>query len=354
MVDFGGAVRRLGARLGALMFGRGRGLWVRRGLVFIALALLTLAGAGASYQAVATWLDARAYPPPGQLVDVGGYRMHIYCLGEGSPTVILDALFPGTVSNWVWVQPQIARATRVCAYDRAGLGWSDGGPAPRDAMQHAAELHALLQNADIDGPYVLVGHSLGALSVRMFADRYPQEVAGMVLVEGSDPDAWEQLGLPEGVGVDHRQLVVATLLSRLGVFRLGLISAYGDDADLPEQQRAELRAFFNTAKSLETVRAVDASFSTALDQVRRARGLGAKPLAIVLGSEGDGGQEALRELFVQQAALSTNSVTHVVEGATHAGLVDNEAHATETAAVILRVVEAARRGGPMASISGTP
>ena len=327
---------------------RGCGFWLTRGLIALVAVLVGLALVGAAYQAIATRTDARNYPPPGQMVDVGGYRLHIYCLGEGSPTVILDTLFPGTVSNWAWVQPEIAQTTRVCAYDRAGLGWSDSGPEPRDALQHARELHTLLANAGEAGPYVLVGHSLGGLSVRMFADQYPDEVAGMVLVEGTNPDSWIRLGRPEGVGADSNQLAIAPILARFGVFRLGLLSAYTIDPDLPPRQREELGAYFNTVKSLETVRDVNASFSAALDQVRNASGLSPRPLAIVLGSEGDGSIEELKDLFVQQAALSTNSITLMVEGATHAGLADNQAAARHTSAAIRQIVEAARTGQPLA------
>ncbi len=325
--------------------------WLGRiALVLVGLIVVLLA-AGFTYQSIAEANDARAYPPPGQRVDVGGYKLHLYCAGEnkeGRPTVILDALFPGAVSNWAWVQPAIAKTTRVCAYDRAGLGWSDSGTMPRDALHHAQELHTLLQNAGVPGPYVLVGHSLGGLSVRMFADQYPDEVAGVVLIEGTNPDSWKAQGKPEGVGVDRNQLAVAPTLARFGIFRLGLIPSYSSDLDLPPQQRAELQAFFHTARSLETIRDVDASFAAALDQVRNAGNLGSKPLAIVLGGKGDGSIEALKELFTQQAALSTNSVTRMVEGATHAGLVDSAAHAPQTTAAILEIVEAAHTGQPLA------
>ena len=310
-------------------------------------ALVAVAGlmlSGATYQAVATQRDERAFPPPGRLVDVGGYRLHLYCIGRGTPTVILDALFPGTVSNWAWVQPEIAATTRVCAYDRAGLGWSDRGPTPRDAVHHAHELHTLLVRAGERGPYVLVGHSLGGLSVRMFADQYPGEVAGMALIEASDPDTWTSLGKPEGVGVSHGQLVVAPVLGRFGVFRLGLIPSYSPDPDLPPRQRAELQAFFNSVTSLQTIRDVDSAFSGALDQVRTAGGIGAKPLVIVLGSRGDGAIPALHPLFGRQARLSANSRTQVVSGATHAGLVDNHTSAVQTSAAILDVVDSVRTG----------
>jgi pimeloyl-ACP methyl ester carboxylesterase len=326
-----------------------RAHWLRRIVAGLLVAVAALALAGAAYQSIATARDRRAYPPPGQLVDVGGYRLHIFCIGEGSPSVILDALFPGTVSNWAWVQPRIARTTRVCAYDRAGLGWSDPGPAARDALQHARELHTLLTRAAIPGPYVLVGHSLGGLSVRMFADQYPHEVAGMALLEASNPDAWKRLGRPEGVGVDHRMLTVAPLLGRIGLFRLGLLPSYSPDPDLPQRQRLELQAFFDTVKSLRTIRDVDASFSAALDQVRDASGVGGKPLLIVLGGRGDGSIQALRDLFAEQAALSTNSKTIVIAGATHAGLVDNRAAAVPTSDAIRDLVQAVRTGMPMAS-----
>jgi pimeloyl-ACP methyl ester carboxylesterase len=317
--------------------------------VALIVAVIALAVMGAAYQAIATQMDRHDYPPPGQLVDVGGYRMHIYCTGEGSPTVILDALFPGTVSNWAWVQPEIARTTRVCAYDQAGLGWSDSGPQPRDARQRARELHILLTRARIPGPYVLVGHSLGGLSVRMFADQYPNDVAGMALIEASDPDAWKRLGKPEGVGIDRKQLAAAPFLGQFGLLRSGLIPSPSPDPDLPPQQHRELQAYFNSVKYLETLRAVDASFSVALDQVRSAGGLGSKPLVIVLGSNGDGSMEALRDLFIRQATLSTNNLTRVINGATHTGLVDNRSYALQTSAAILQVVRAVRTGQPVAT-----
>lgn len=324
---------------------KARNFPVAVGCLLSAVAVLAvLVGGLVFYQAVATANDRRNFPPPGQLVDVGGYRLHIYCVGQGSPTVILDALFPGTVSNWGWIQPEIARSTRVCAYDRAGLGWSDPGPEPRTAQQAARELQTLLGEAGVPGPYILVGHSLGALSTRMYASMYPDQVAGMVLVEGTNPDSWVRRGLPEGVGADRNQLALTPLLARLGIFRLGLIRFFSSDPDLPAQQRKELQAFFDTVKFWETVREVDNAFSQSLDEVRHAADLGDKPLMIVLGSKGDGSIAELQGLFEQQAALSSNSHTRMVEGATHAGLADNQAHAAQTSAAILMVVDAVRAG----------
>jgi pimeloyl-ACP methyl ester carboxylesterase len=119
--------------------------------------------------------------------------LHINCLGQGSPTVILESGLANMSADWANVQPLVAKGTRVCAYDRAGIAWSDPGPQPRDPGQIAGELHTLLGRAGIAGPYVLVGQSFGGLYVRMYAARYPDEVAGMVLVDASHPDMWQRL-----------------------------------------------------------------------------------------------------------------------------------------------------------------
>jgi hypothetical protein len=133
---------------------RGQRFWIKRGLQASIIGLPTLAIAGAIYQLVATKIDQRKLgPAPGEMVSVGNHKLHISCMGEGSPTVILEAGTPGTSVEWsAWVQPEVAKATRVCAYDRAGLGWSEAGPGPRDAEQITSELHTLLENAGIEGP----------------------------------------------------------------------------------------------------------------------------------------------------------------------------------------------------------
>src|SRR5690349_22698564 len=155
--------------------------WIGRSLAALVGLLIILGLVGASYEAIAAAGDARRYPAPGQLVDVGGYRLHIQCVGTGSPTVVLDAGLGGSSLDWSLVQPELGRSTRVCAYDRAGMGWSDLGPQPRTPRQIADELHTLLTNAGIAGPYVLVGHSLAGKNVRLFAQQYPAEVGAMVL-----------------------------------------------------------------------------------------------------------------------------------------------------------------------------
>lgn len=145
--------------------------------------IAAVAALGATYEMIAGAADFSTYPPAGRLVDVGGYRMHLDCRGEGSPTVVMDAGLGGSSLDWSLVQTDIARTTRVCSYDRAGMGWSDASPLPRTPSHIADELHLLLTNAGVAGPYVLVGHSLAGKNVRMFALAHPDEVAGMVLVD---------------------------------------------------------------------------------------------------------------------------------------------------------------------------
>src|ERR687898_2199910 len=141
--------------------------WIRRGLMWTIAGLLTLALIGVIYQAIATQIYQRTYSPPGEMVDVGTHSLHINCLGEGSPTVILEAANLGMSAHCVRVQQLLAKTTRVCAYDRAGLGWSEAGPEPRDARHIVRELHTLLRNAGETPPFVLARASSGGMLVRV-------------------------------------------------------------------------------------------------------------------------------------------------------------------------------------------
>jgi pimeloyl-ACP methyl ester carboxylesterase len=158
--------------------------WIGRALLVIAAILVVTGLAGATVRA-----NLRAkFPPAGQMVDVGGYRMHIHCQGSGSPTVIIEAGQGGMGLLYQNIQKEIARDTRVCIYDRAGLGWSEMGRKPRSAQVVVDELHRLLQKTGVDGPYVLVGHSLGGLFTLLYTHTYPQEVAGIILLDSPHMD----------------------------------------------------------------------------------------------------------------------------------------------------------------------
>ncbi|HEV8074223.1 MAG TPA: alpha/beta hydrolase [Candidatus Acidoferrum sp.] len=192
-------------------------------LIVAWIAVLTLLGAalGMVYQALGTRRDGRVYPPPGRFVDLGSHRLHLLEAGRGSPTILLEAGLMSTVLSWSDLHRALAGSFRVISYDRAGLGWSELGPMPRTADRIVDELHSLLERAAISPPYVLVGHSFGGLTMPLFAARFPDEVAGMVLVDPVAPAEWNppsehDLKLTRiGAKVCRR----AAILARVGMIR---------------------------------------------------------------------------------------------------------------------------------------
>ena len=169
----------------------------RVSLTTVCLFMVSLATTGALYEMIGRWHDVRRFPQRGHFVQAGSIRMNIDCRGQGSPTVILESGSSGPSVDWLMVQPEVAKFSRVCSYDRAGYGWSDPGPEPRSALQIARELKQLLQASGERGPYVLVGHSMGGYDVRAYTGQYPSDVAGMVLVDASHED--QELRAPESV-----------------------------------------------------------------------------------------------------------------------------------------------------------
>jgi pimeloyl-ACP methyl ester carboxylesterase len=327
--------------------------WTRRVFIGLGLVLVALAAIGAIFQAVATAIDKRTYAPPGQLVDVGGHRMHIHCMGSGSPTVILDASSGNTSASWGLIQPEVAKRTRVCTYDRAGLGWSDQTTAPRDARQIARDLHALLGAAGIAGPYVLVGHSSSGVYAQLYAADYPAEVAGMVLVDTMHPDQFRPLsdGTPPNQTLENAQLVVDTVYSpittHLGLKRLIAALLF---KDLPAPRRGATIAHFATVAAGAVAQAeLRAAFTDNPTQARSARDLGARPL-IVLTAEQEGPYWLERQR--QLAALSSNHIHRIVTGADHFSLAWGRKDAPVTSTAILQVVEAVRSGQPLTESYG--
>ncbi len=156
---------------------------LRRLLIVLAAGVLALVALGFVFEMVAAVSSARRYPPPGERYEVDGVALHLHCTGAGSPTVVLESGAGTGTLAWAWVQSAVAHETRVCAYDRAGYGWSDGGGDDVDAERVIEQLRTLLRAAGEAGPYVAVGHSLGGHYVRVFADAHPDEVSGAVLVD---------------------------------------------------------------------------------------------------------------------------------------------------------------------------
>jgi len=335
--------------------------WIKRGLQVSIIGLLVLAITGSIYQAVATEIDQRQLgPAPGEMVSIGNHKLHINCMGHGSPTVITESGAPGTSVEWsAWVQPEVAKATRVCAYERAGLGWSEAGSEPRDATQITGELHALLKNADIPGPYVLVGHSVGGHYARVYADRYPEEVAGMVLVDSSHPEQFERIpGYESSLTRINVMSKAGPVLAATGVIRLS--GMFPLPPDLPPLQRKQGENLsYQTPYLMAAFKEFDALPET-MEQVHNSQGLGEKPLAVVSASDhgasmmADSKAEAVR---IEQAAqalqeeltgLSSDSTFRIIEGSDHVSVVVNRSHAQQTSEEILKVVESVRTGQPLA------
>ena len=266
---------------------------VRRGsagrwVVAVVAAACAIAVVG---QSLAAKRDARRFPPPGRLVDVGGFRIHLQVQGDdrAGPTVVLEAGLGSFSPNWYWVQQALAPHVRVVSYDRAGLGWSDPSPAPRDAATMAVELHAALHAAGIRGPYVLAGHSFGGLVVRAFADAYRPETAGLVLVDASHPDQWARWPVPYADRIQLITLRTMTGAARLGLLRLGHPFA-AVSAGLPDRQVAELDARFalpltsaTEAAQMRSVGAHDAAHPAARGIPRRPAARGARGRRAAIG-----------------------------------------------------------------------
>ena len=283
---------------------RGRGclVWLG-GMVAALLGLLLL---GALYESVSEASDRRAYPPPGQLVDVGGYRLHINCAGTGSPTVVIDSGAGDWSATWSsWVQPGVAGTTRVCTYDRAGLGWSDPGPLPRTAERFADELHTLLQRAGIPGPYVLVGHSLGGLTVRLFAHKYPAEVAGLVLVDSMSPRLGTHAAPATAPQARTSVLSVFTFAARIGVLRV-LAGPLDLKSGLSPELADAYVAYAVTPRQIQTyVLDESGGIGASLAQASAVTSLGDLPLIVVSrGLDPDADWQRLQAELLQLSSRS--------------------------------------------------
>lgn len=189
---------------------------------YIAVAVGVLLLAGVLYQALGVRCDLKRFPPPGKFVRLQNRRVHLRDMGEGSPTALFESGLMSTVLTWQQIQPQLAQVTRVVSYDRPGLGWSDPGPEPRTASRIVDELHALLAEAKIPPPYVLVGHSFGGLTMPLFAARYPEEVCGVVLIDPVAPAEWHPPSERDRRRIEIGSQVCrrAAVLSHLGLLRL--------------------------------------------------------------------------------------------------------------------------------------
>jgi pimeloyl-ACP methyl ester carboxylesterase len=249
--------------------------------VFIGLTglVLVLLLAGVVFQFVATKINEYRYPALGEMVDAGGYSLHLHCTGEGGgPTVVMDSGLGGTVLDWQLVQPEVAELARVCTYDRGGMGWSAPGAQPRTSQQIVKELHTLLGNAGVQGPYVLVGHSFGGTNMQVYASQYPDEVAGMMLVDSALEDE-RTVPLTKSLQPSPELLKI---LATIGVTRL----SYTLGGETPGQTSPdfldEQAAISSHRKHIFAVADETSSLEESFDENRAApMSLGDKPLIVL-------------------------------------------------------------------------
>jgi pimeloyl-ACP methyl ester carboxylesterase len=308
-------------------------------LVYPVLAVLGIAALGGGYETARESLDATTYPPPGQLVDVGGHRLQLSCTGTGSPTVVLEPGQGGVSSDMAWIAPVVARDSRVCVYDRAGRGWSDAADGPQDGERSAADLHILLDRAHVPGPYVLAGHSFGGLYVQSFAAQFPDQVAGMVLLDTTAPKPGPALSTVTFDNVLGRVAALVPASAHLGVGRLIARESYGD---LPARVRDEARANGSLARNLASFIGEFVAGNASMQEAAALTSLGGKPLIVLTADTGNAaGWEQTQEHI---AGLSTNSRHRVALATTHESMVSDEADSAAASRAIHDVVEAVRTG----------
>jgi pimeloyl-ACP methyl ester carboxylesterase len=260
--------------------------WTKRILVTLLILIVVLTALIYAAGAVAKAKLVHENPPPGKLVDIGGYHIHLYCQGEGSPTVILESGLNDFSVSWAKIQPEVAKATRVCSYDRAGLGWSETSPQPRTSDVMAEELHEVLNKAGINGPYILVGHSFGGIIVRAFAHRYSDKVAGMLLVDSSHEAQNVGLSLLENESAQQeiREYHTFALLSDSGL--MALLPANIPQRGLPDEAYAQYQAVLATTDYFNTAIAETTSFYFGAPSTTIS-GLEDLPLIVISHGRGD-------------------------------------------------------------------
>lgn len=313
--------------------------WSRRAVLYPVFGLMILGGLGAGYETVREAQDRTAFAAPGDLVDVGGHRLHINCTGTGTPTVVLEAGLgePSTVMAG-WIAPAVTRTTRVCAYDRAGKGWSDPAPEGADPLAVVTDLHTLLARHGETGPFVLAGHSSGGVYVQAYAATYPDDVAGLVLLDAQPRTALTDLpGYAADYAALRRASGIAQPAARFGVMRL---ISNSSSAGLPEPIRSQERAFGSTPGQARSMRDELAALPVVMERARSLATLEDKPVAVVTAE-----QDAMDGWLPLQAALtelSTNSSQRSVVDATHSSIVEDEHDAVHASDAILDVVQAVR------------
>ena len=317
-----------------------------RWLLYPVIGALAVTAVGGIVESVALTRDRGRYPMPGASYDVGGHRLHLNCTGTGSPTVVLENGLSETSPLWSGIIGQVARSTRVCAYDRAGQGWSEDVAHPQDGIAVATDLHALLARAGEHGPYVLAGHSSGGTLAMTYAARYPAQVAGLVLLDSSSPHQYtDQPDFAGTYAMMRRLLPVMPALARVGALHLAPASA---STALSSSAAAQVQAFATSPRGASNMRDEQAQLRVVFTQAQALRSFDPKPLAVVTARENADATKGWAAAQDRMAALSTNS-THWTADTTHVGLLDDADGSTDSVRAITAVVTAVRTGTPLST-----
>jgi len=316
----------------------------RRWLLYPVIAVTGLAAVGGGYETVSAATDS-GVAMPGQLINVDGHNMHLHCTGSGSPTVVLQPGGGAMSSDMGWIAPRVAAESRVCVYDRPGRGWSEPVHSAQDATAIANDLHTLLLRGNVPGPYVLAGHSFGGLYVLTYAHLYPDEVAGMVVIDTTAPTGEPTTG--GSSNADSYDLVdrVATLVSTSSQFGLTRLEAMAEVATLPPQSSDEATASLKTGNSFRAFIDEFLSANASMGEAAALTDFGDKPLVIM--TAGVGSDADLIATHERLATLSTNGVHRVIDGATHNDLLTDEKDSKATTQAVLDVLASVRGGGPL-------
>lgn len=325
--------------------------WIVKGGLGLVVVVGVVLGIALAAEGLARRRDLAIYPPPGRMIAVEGRRLHLRCLGQGAPTVVLEAGGGNPAMLAFPVQDRVSPLTRVCSYDRAGLGWSDPAPDGRTFEDRARELHALLNAAGERGPYVLAGESFGGLVARTFARLYPDEVAGVVLVDAAEEQFF--FGKLEKFQAERGRVKAYAVAARLGLTRWFIVhrpEQAGLPPGMPLEARRRFAALFNRPAYLAALPQEIEAYELAPADQRVAGGfggLGGRPLAVISHGRPFTGPQAWMEDGwgagqARLAALSTDSETVI---AAHSGHAIAQTQPDLVAQTIARVVAKVRARG---------
>jgi len=311
--------------------------WSRRALVYPALVILCSIAAGGAVATVMAATSSNPVPTSGHTYLVNGNRLYLDCTGTGSPTVILFNGLGERTPSWAWVQANVSATTRVCSFDRTGEGWSGGKATAHTGPQLASDAHALLAAAHVPAPYVVAGHSVGGTYALVYAERYPSQIAGVALIDSSTPYQFDLPEYPGDYSMMKRAYALMPTVARTAIGKAMLRSGH---STLPPRARSAARSFASSPRDLRADRIELLQLPTIFDEAKALHTLDGKPLAVV--SAGVGEMHGWAAAQNKLAQLSTNSTHHTVAGATHQGLLEDEAFAGFASGAITHVVKTAR------------